>query len=679
MKNTKKLLSLLLVAVMLLGLLAGCGGQSPDSPAKLGSAGAFTKWFGAQKKSLSNLPTAGTYYFKLTKDITLRQPAVVAGGHAVVIDMDGHTITAKEGVNTQIFTVGEGTSLTLKNGAITTTGADADGGLIAVTGAGSGLHLEDVALTNTDDSFVQEMFSGGVLFVNAPVDGEPAVVTLSGSTVITGAAAGVRRNGGAVTAKGNAEIHMYGGTIQDGQAGCSGNVYLADQAKFYMHDGVITGGAAVGKSETTGLGGNVDIRGQARFYLYGGTITAGMAKKRGGNIFVSSFGTTGTVDGFHIYGGTVTNGSAQNGGNIFATDKASCVSVYGGEITDGESMSGGNIYLESANLIMQGGTLNGRRNSTVNMYGGNVFCSHGTVTILDGTIQNAMVNGGGANVYMADAVMDIYGGLISGGDLSGIGVNTGGGNLFAEGESVVNFYNGTITRGTANYDDKEDSAAGANVMLARQAQMHMFGGEVSDGVIHGNISRGGCIYVYGQGTNNNTWFHMYGGELRNGETDGTMRGMLVGAYGESKNDQPNAGRGSARIFAGTLTFTGPEKSEDRYNSLYTNRKDLACLRVYDPVALNLEGLMRGAQTGPCEDPSHNVVVETQEATCITQGWNKHTCATCGDWYEVTAEATGHTETATEVAATATTAGMTEHKCSVCENVRYTDIVPATGK
>jgi hypothetical protein len=305
MKNTKKLLSLLLVAVMLLGLLAGCGGQSPDSPAKLGSAGAFTKWFGAQKKSLSNLQTAGTYYFKLTKDITLRQPAVVAGGHAVVIDMDGHTITAKEGVNAQIFTVGEGTSLTLKNGAITTTGADADGGLIAVTGAGSGLHLEDVALTNTDDSFVQEMFSGGVLFVNAPVDGEPAVVTLSGSTVITGAAAGVRRNGGAVTAKGNAEIHMYGGTIQDGQAGCSGNVYLADQAKFYMHDGVITGGAAVGKSETTGLGGNVDIRGQARFYLYGGTITAGMAKKRGGNIFVSSFGTTGTVDGFHIYGGTV--------------------------------------------------------------------------------------------------------------------------------------------------------------------------------------------------------------------------------------------------------------------------------------------------------------------------------------------------------------------------------------
>ena len=677
-QSTKRILSLLLVAVTALTLLAGCGGGSPNNPAKLGSAGAFTKWFGSQKKSLTNLETPGTYYFKLTRDINLSQTAVIDNGHTVVIDLAGYTIKNKDGQHVQLFSVSEGAALTLQNGTVTSAGADMDGGVIAVSGAASALQLTDVVLSNTDDSFISETLSGGVLLVNSPADTAPATVTISGSTEINGSPAGIRRNGGAIVAKGNAEIHMYGGTIQNGQAGCSGNVYMTDHAKFYMHDGLITGGAAVGKAQTSGLGGNVDMRGQARFHLYGGSINGGSAKKYGGNIFISNFGTSDTADGFHIYGGTVEGGAAQSGGNVYATDKDSLVCIYGGEIIDGEAMSGGNVYLEGSSMLMDGGTLTGLRNSTVNAYGTNLFSNHGTVTLYDGVIQDGMSNSSGGNVYVGDTQLTMYGGTIKGGDVTAVGVNVGGSNVFATGASVFNLYGGVITRGTANRDNKEgESAAGANVMLAQQTQMHMFGGEISDGVVHGSISRGGCVYVYGQSKGNNTWFNMYGGELRNGETDGTMRGMLVGAYGESKNTLDNAGRGTARIFEGTLNFTGPANSDNKFNTMYTNRKDLDCLRVYDPTGV--EALLRGATTGPCPDATHNVEVETQDATCVTHGWIKYSCATCGDWYKVTAEPLGHTETANTVEATATQAGITEHSCSACGKVRYTDVIPATGK
>lgn len=676
----KKVLSLVLVAALALTMLAGCGGDSADDPAKLGSAGAFSKWFGSQKKSLTNNETPGTYYFKVTKDISLSKTSVIDNGHTVIIDLDGHTITNKKDAAAQAFQVSEGAALILKNGTIDMAGADADGGLIAVDGAGCRLELTDMVLTNHDDSQVAETVTGGVLYVNSPVESAdaPAVVVLKGSTVITGSPSGIRRTGGTITAKGNAEIHMFGGTIQNGQAGSSGNIHMMDQTKFYMHDGTITGGRAVGKTETSGLGGNVDMRGKARFYLYGGTISNGFAEKNGGNIFLSNFGTEGQADSLHLYGGSVEAGCANSGGNIYATDKDSVIRMFGGSISGGEAMSGGNIYLESAGLVMRGGTLTGLRNSTVNVYGGNVFCSHGTVSLYDGTIEDGMVSGSGGNLYLTDSVIDIYGSTVTGGTITSAAVDAGGGNLFAGGESVVNMYAGTITRGVSNYDkDEEGSAAGPNVMIAGHTQMHMFGGEISDGLIHGKITRGAGVYVYGQAKKSNTWFHMYGGEIRNGETEGTMRGMAIGAYGESNNTLDTAGKGAARIFGGTINFTGPENSEDKRHVLYTNRSDMESLRIYDVTGL--EGLYRGATLGACEDSSHNVEAGSQEATCVTPGWTKYSCATCGDWYKITAEATGHSETTNEIAATATEAGCTEHACSACGETWKTDVIPAAGE
>ena len=670
----RKLALVLATVLMLSAVLPGCGSATQDKPGKLGSAMAFNSWFGTGKKCLTNTETAGSYYFKVTKDVKLNKMSVIDNGHHVVIDLDGHIISGKNKDRVQAFYVAEGATLTLQNGAIEMPGAADDGGLIKVEGAGSSLNLVNMTLTNTDDSEGKEK-SGGVLSVSSPVEEAPAVVTVQGTSVINGSVEG-RRYGGSVSLAGNAEMYMLGGVIQNGKAGDSGNVHMKDSAKFYMVDGIISGGVAERVSQTSGMGGNVNVRGKARFHLYGGTVTGGTADVSGGNFFISSFGSEDPQDGFHMFGGKIEQGVAlQGGGNIYASEKSSVLTLLGGEILDGKSITGGNIYLEASALELRGGKLLGLGENSVNVHGGNVYVANGTINIYSGQIRDAVTTGSGANIYADSAVINMYGGTVTGGSTSATEVNAGGGNFWLNGDSQFNLYDGEIEKGESNRNKEEEaSAAGGNVVISGHTKMEMFGGLIKDGIVHGKICRGGCIYIYGQPAGYDAVFHMYGGKIENGLLDTeTMRGMGVGAYSESKGTR---GSGVARIFDGVISFTGSEKDKDKRHMLYSNRSKPAGIQIFNEV--DYQGLYRGADVGACPHAGHNTETEKVAATCVTPGYTRYTCPTCGDWCQITEKALGHTETETVVAATCTTPGYTQHSCESCGVLSVTDIVAPDG-
>lgn len=636
----KKGLSLLLAALMVVTMLQGCAAATADDPAELGSAGDFNRWFSDGRSALTHKEAPGDYYFKLTDNITLSKMGIIDNGHKVTIDLNGFTITNKEEDAVRAFHVAEGAALTLIGGALEMTGADANGGMICVEGAGSGLTLDNVVLTNTDDSKIGADLSGGVLYVNGSDPAAPVVVTMKGNTQITGSAAGTRLSGGAVALEGSCEFYMRSGVIQNGVAGMSGNVHLGGTAKFCMIGGTITGGKAVKLTGVSGDGGNMNITAQSQLHLYGGTVAGGTAERTGGNIFVSNYGKA-EKQGFYQYGGVVEGGySATKGGNIYAVDKVSGVHLYGGEIRNGEAALGGNLYLETATLDMRGGTLTGLAEESLNTSGGNIYAVRGDIELHAGVITGACTLSSGANVYVADSTVNIYGGSITGGKMETTNVTVGGGNLFAGGESVVKMYGGTI----------------------------------KDGVLKGTTCRTGCVYVYGQQAGDNCSFHMYGGTLENGELEAeVMRGLAVGAYSVLAD---GSGIGTGRIFDGEIIFKGDSNSPNRQYTIFGNKDAAVNMFVFNKE--NYKGLYRrGTKAGPCDDKTHDTQVETVEATCVIPGYVQYHCDTCGDWYEITAQATGHVLDQAVVEATEDRPGYTEVHCSACQSIRYTDVIIPT--
>ena len=662
----KKCVSMLLTGLLVLGMLSGCGAASASKPAKLGSGADLNRWVSKLEKQTK----PGEYYFEVTGDITLNSAAVIGNGHKVNINLNGHTITAKKGESIRAFELMDG-GLTLTGGTVEMAGADADGGLIYVDGGA--LTLENMVLTNNDDSAIGAERNGGVIYATGENAEAPAVVTVMGGTVINGSAEGKRLAGGSVTMEGCSELYLLDGTIQNGTAGMSGNIHLGGQSVFYMNGGTVTGGKSVQTTGITGDGGNINITAQSRMCMYAGTVSGGKAERTGGNIFVANYGKS-EQQGFFQYGGRVEGGtSTSKGGNLYAMDKTSLVCLYGGEIKAGEAVNGGNLYLEACSLDMRGGTLTAVQEYGMNNNGANIYGVRATINLYDGTITGGRTHSSGGNVYVADSTVNLYGGTISDGQMKTVCVDVGGGNLFAGGSSVVNMYGGQIFGGVTNADKEDKTCAGANVMIGGKTWMHMFGGKISDGTLSGTTCRGGCVYVYGQIAGDACEFHMYGGTLENGEFEAdVMRGLAVGSYSVLADE---SGVGTGRIFGGDIIYTGEDEAQ-RKHTIFGNRYSR---NMFILDGSKYEGLHSGPTVGPCQDKTHDTHVQTLAATCVTPGLEQYHCDTCGDWYKLTGAATGHTETVTTVEATATTAGYTEHSCSACGGLRYTDVVPATGK
>ncbi len=665
-KQPCKHICMILVLAMCLSLLAGCAnGRSPDKAASVSSAGDFSNWFGQDSKNgLSGKSQSGTYYFTLKRDISVSEAGIIGGGHTVVLDLNGHSIS---GDSSQVFSVTDGGKLTLKNGTVTSAGVAVDGGVVQVSGADCALHLQDVTMSTTNDN-AENKASGGVIFATSPVEA-PAIVTVRGKSVITGSDSGTRRLGGAVALMGGAQLYLANGTIQNGSAGTGGNIYLDENAKLFMSGGAVTGGKATSGSAAAGDGGNISICGQAQVHMYGGTVSNGEARKTGGNIFLSCSGIEHKA-GFYQYGGIVENGIATtSGGNVSAAEKASYVCIYGGEIRMGQAPKGGNVFLASAAMEMRGGTLTGHNANAGIKNGGNIYALQSELALYDGIIKDGWTSGSGGNIFGESSVLNMFGGSIIDGKTESVGVETGGGNLYMSGTSQLNLYDGEISGGIGNCLYQEKTASGPNVMVANHTNIQMFGGTIKNGYIQGTVLRTGCLYINGRGKGDYCVFHMYGGTMENGPLDYTesVRGMTLGCYSAADN----SGIAITRLFGGEHIYTGPANDPDRHYTLWGNRHELN-LFIFEKG--QYEGLYAGGSVGPCRDNSHNTEVEVIPAGCVTPGCTKYHCDTCGDWYQITAPAAGHTETINTVAATETLAGYTEHSCSVCGESRYSEII-----
>ena len=648
----KKKLALLTALILLLSLVfPGCSKTDSESaadgpaPDTLDSQ-TFIEWFGTGNKLRNAKEKEHT--FRLTEDIVLTQD-IRLDGRSVTLNLDGHSIT---GGVFRAFTLTGGASLTLTGGTVATKGEDSDGGVIRLTD--SDLTLDNVRLQNTDDSHISERRTGGVIYATTEAS-DNSTVTLKGGTELIGSPSGLRRSGGAIAMAGKTRLILEDATVQDGKAGTAGNIFLDGHAILCLMPGsTVKGGQAIHSSEISGSGGNITGYALSQIHLEGGTVSGGVADKAGGNIYLSN--TAGEDAGLHIYSGTIENGKAYtDGGNIYATEKFSLIRVYGGSVIGGLAGRGGNIGIQTAKLLLLGGTLTGTDNTDTLLYGGNVYAEGSDLEIYGGLVEKGTAQTCGGNFYVTGCNLNIYGGTITGGSLYANQVGHGGGNVYAGGESYVNIYGGEITKGLVNINqDQECSTAGANVMIAGTSFLQMFGGLVKDGTVYGKVSRGGGVYVYGQVNRYSPVFHMYGGTIENGALENTMRGMCVASYSGSDT---STGIARTRIFAGEINYTGPD-DENKVNAIYGNKTNGSDLYIFEPD--NYKGLYRRTTAKPCPDETHNTPAEGLTATCLTPGAEGFCCNTCGTWYKITEAATGHTVT-DEV-----TDHGTRHTCTTCD-------------
>ncbi len=668
----KKYLSILLVVAMTAALLAGCGGAGTESdPAALASAKNFASWFQTDKSTaLNNITEPGTYYFKLSGNVTVDQVGQIGNGHTVVIDLNGNTLSAK---TNQVFAVDAGAKLILKNGTVQSAGADADGGVIAVTGEGSALELDGVTMSNTDDSAISAKRYAGVIYA-----GGTATVVVKGDSVINGSASGLRDAGGAVTLVGGSCMYLVSGTIQNGVAGNGGNIYLDESAQLYISGGTITGGKTPFVSAITGDGGNLSVNGGAQVHQYGGTITAGNAEHSGGNVYVSNYGKA-EGKGYYLYAGSITGGTAAyGGGNIYAAEKTSLVRIYDCDISGGIADNGANIYLSNATLQLYGGTIAGlaAENATLKK-GGNIYSDGGVIELYDGQIKDGWTSGSGSNIYGDNTTLVMYGGNVNNGQSNVVGLTNGGGNIYLGGKSVFDLYGGEIAYGTTNRTNQQDATTGPNVMITANTRMQMFGGWIHDSIVQGVASRGGCIAVNGQGTGDDATLHVYGGTLEDtGMMGAKSWGHLIAAY---SSDTYNAGFGYARVFGGEMKYTGSKEASVLSHSFHGSRGHADHSHNMFLFDSAYKGWTQAGYVGDCTDRSHNTKVDTVDATCVTPGYTQYHCNTCGDWCKVTSEATGHSVSTNVVEATELVAGYTQHVCADCGVIGYSDIVAPTAQ
>ena len=142
-----------------------------------------------------------------------------------------------------------------------------------------------------------------------------ALITLNGQTLVIDAPAlaleglGSGRNNNqplfVVENRGKLDLRngtIRGNSIQGGNIGNGGGVFVGNQSSFVMSGGTITGNAAA-RSGNAGNGGGVYVQGN--FTMTGGTITGNTANQ-GGGVYVSSSGT------FSRNNGTVTGNNPDN-------------------------------------------------------------------------------------------------------------------------------------------------------------------------------------------------------------------------------------------------------------------------------------------------------------------------------------------------------------------------------
>lgn len=287
----------------------------------------------------------GDGHFYLTAGITnissmIRIGEQVASENAVVLDLNGKTISAAEEKTVRVFYVNTELSLLDSAGLGKVTGrATANGGTI-YTGTNARLYI----------------YSGSLLAPGNATGANGGVIATNGETIIYG---GQVNGSGFTSCNRGAAIHgargilqIHGGRIVGGTAAEGGTVYYnGDNGKaFTLTGGVITGGIS------TGLGGNVYIGNESVFNMYGGVLADGTGDTgntnenyNADNVYIDSERSM-KMSGGYILGA---NSDAQGNG-VLCWTKASM--VLDGDARIFNTKKAGNLYIaSSASLTVKEG------------------------------------------------------------------------------------------------------------------------------------------------------------------------------------------------------------------------------------------------------------------------------------------------------------------------------------
>lgn len=239
--------------------------------------------------------TTGSGHYMLSGDVQLTGPLTVAEDTIVVVDLNGHTLTAADGQ--RVFN-------TYGNVAVLDSSADKVGTIVC----------KDISDGTTSGNDGNSAYRGGCSYIFAG-----GSFTLYSGNVMGGKA----NRGGAFYIGGAADnlgkLFIYGGNIYGNTGTNRGhNIFAGQYSELYIHDGQIYSDAS-----TTGARANVAIY-RAKAYVYGGTIAA----NGNSNIYIG--GAEGTQNGeLFVYGGRIS--SDQTSWNINAA--SSVVTVYNGRIS----------------------------------------------------------------------------------------------------------------------------------------------------------------------------------------------------------------------------------------------------------------------------------------------------------------------------------------------------------
>ena len=254
-------------------------------------ASGWTQW------DQSNVPsgTLTSGHYVLGSDVQLAGELTVAAGTTVVVDLNGHTLTAADGK--RIFYV-SGDLILLD------TTADSAGTILC----------KDISDGTTGGEDGSTKYRGACAYIASGGD-----VTVYGGNITGGKA----HRGGAFFVGGTAsdpgQLTVYGGNIYGNIGTNRGhNIFVAQDASLYVY-----GGQIYSEASTTGARANIAIyRGKA--YVYNGTIVA----KGNQNLYVG--GSAGVQNGeLYVFGGAISGDKS----SWSITTGSSVVAVYNGRIS----------------------------------------------------------------------------------------------------------------------------------------------------------------------------------------------------------------------------------------------------------------------------------------------------------------------------------------------------------
>ncbi len=298
-------------------------------------------------------------YYVLEDDVTLTDTIAMETNGYLIIDLDGHTMTAP--ANKTAFTGANYTKLIIND--------TAGGGKIVGNGT-----------VSDSGSFAQVGWNGSLI--------------LNGGTITGFTATGY----GTISGGSNRTVVINGGAITGNKAANGGAVFLTDDSSLTVNGGTISDNEASN-------GGAVYIGGKGIMTVNGGTISGNTAAN--GGVFYGAAGSSLTV-----WDGAISGNTASSSGGVAAVFAENTIEVYGGTISGNTALYGGVFKLESeeAALYIHGGTFTGNSdtgNGASVVHGNNA----GYVEMTGGTITE---NGNSYALQISQAEFKMTGGEISG-------------------------------------------------------------------------------------------------------------------------------------------------------------------------------------------------------------------------------------------------------------------------